>query len=297
MITEFDLSADSIAQTARNLELFIQQDPGGRGLARWALNGTLFPATLSLAGGDHIIIATGFYILAAGAIETDGPLGAIILADALKKMGKDVTIITDSHAYDVMMAGINEIDPEIELIVFDVGVKIEFNSIIKKNTTHFIALERPGVAADGFHHNFRGAIISDYVAAIDDIFLKCASYGIITVGIGDGGNELGMGNVRRDVETYIAPYRDYSCQIVSDYCVCAGVSNWAGYAVAGLLALLAKRHLMPSFDAFDAMFDKIVGAGAVDGVSGVQETTVDGLLRKWEDRIYSSMHALSSNFS
>lgn len=297
MITEFNLDASLISQTARNLEILIQQDPGGRGLAKWGINNTLFPTALSLAGGDHIILATGFYILSAGAIETDGPLGAIILADTLIKMGKAVTLITDSHAFKIMKKGIDEVNPDIELLCFDVGMNIDFKEIIRENTTHFIALERPGIAADGLHHNFRGLVISDYVASIDEVFMKASSLGIVTVGIGDGGNELGMGGVSKKVDSCISPSRDYSCKIKADYCVCAGVSNWAGYAIAGMLAKLESKHYLVDFEKFSSLFELIVKEGAVDGVSGKQEMTVDGLERVWEDTIYKLILELSKSQS
>jgi hypothetical protein len=296
MSIRFDLIRNgSLAALARSVELFIQQDPGGRGLARWAITGNLFPAAISLAGGRHVIITTGFYILSAGAIETDGPPGTVILANALSRMGKDVTIVSDSHAAEIMKAGLRSVECDAELITYETGERPDTRTLIRSGTTHCVALERPGVAADGFHHNFRGAVISDYLARLDDVFLKCASYGIVTVGVGDGGNELGMGNVSHIVDAHISPHTAYSCRIGSDFCICSGVSNWGGYALAALLSRLKRKRLMPDLANFRHLVEEIVRAGAVDGVSGRQEPTVDALPRDWEDGVYSAMYSLTQD--
>lgn len=294
MNIKFNNNQGSIAQYARSLELLIQQDPGARGLGKWAMSGGLYPAAVSLSGGRHILIITGFYILDAGTIETDGPPGVIVLADALVKAGKEVTILTDNYAEDIMRAGMESIGCEAELTTFAVGEKIDPESIIKNDTTHCVALERPGLATDEAHHNFRGINISDYVAPFDDVFLKCTSKGILTVGIGDGGNELGMGNVSEAVDKYVAPHRPLSCKISSDYCICAGVSNWAGYALTGLIALLNGKNLMPDFNSLSLLIDAIVKAGAVDGVTCKQEATVDNLPRIWEDDIYKQIYEIAN---
>jgi hypothetical protein len=293
MNTGFSFRHDSLAQLAKSIELFIQQDPGGRGLSKWAIAGNLFPAAVSLAGGRHILITTGFYILAAGVIETDGPPGTIILADALCKAGKRVTILTDKHAEGIMRSGLDSISCKAELLAYAKNEQITYNTLLKTDTTHCVALERPGLAADGLHHNFRGLIISDHVTPLDNVFIKCASCGIVTIGIGDGGNELGMGNVSQDVDMYFAPHMAYSCKIRSDFCICAGVSNWAGYALASLVSVLLGKNLMADFASFSNIMDTIVKAGAVDGVTGRPEPTVDGLPRVWEDGIYNQLYQIS----
>jgi hypothetical protein len=71
------------------------------------------------------------------------------------------------------------------------------------------------------------------------------------------------------------------------------VSNWAGYALTGLIALLCGKNLMPDFASLTSIIDSIVKAGAVDGVTCKQETTVDNLPRTWEDGIYKQIYAIA----
>ncbi len=281
---------------AMKIEQAIQQDPGGRGLEFWAPKGDISPAVESLKNGNHILIITGFYILSAEAIETDGPLGSIMLADALIKAGKKVTLIFDDHSEEIMKKGIDSIDSMIEYVVAPVGGDFDPNSLITPETTHFIALERPGRASDGAYYNFRGNDISKFHMTFDDFFIECGNKNITTIGIGDGGNELGMGRVSNAVDEFVSFDRPYSCQTTAMYLICSGVSNWAGYGMAALLSAMVGENLMQSPEKLEMMLDAIVYAGAVDGVSGKQEATVDGLEASWEYGIYNDMFNIASLF-
>ena len=101
--------------------------------------------------------------------------------------------------------------------------------------------------------------------------------GIMTIGIGDGGNELGMGNVSANIDKYITPDRPFACITKADLCICAGVSNWAGYGIAAMLSRLSGKNLMPEPLVVEKLIETIVQSGSVDGVTGKNEPTVDGL--------------------
>lgn len=279
---------------AARIEETIQQDPGGRGIAHWASRGEISPAVESLKEGNHILIATGFYILSAGAIETDGPLGAIMLADALEKTGKKVTLIFDDHSEDIMKKGMDTIENRIDYAVVPASGTFDPNSLVTPDTTHFVALERPGRAADGAYYNFKGHDISDFHMILDDFFIECGNKNITTIGIGDGGNELGMGRVSSAVDDFVSFDRPFSCQTEAMYSICSGVSNWAGYGMAALLSAMTGENLMQPPEKLKEMLDAIVYAGAVDGVSGRQEATVDGLEVSWEYGVYNDMFHLAS---
>jgi hypothetical protein len=293
MNTGYDTAG--LKKTAHALEKIILQDPGRRGLDKWGISGGLFTAAESLMKGRGILLATGFYIVSAGVIETDGPPGSAVLALALEKMGKGVIILTDDHADKIMKTSLKSIGSMAEVRSFKCGEAPDIDNILGEEITHFIALERPGRSADGFHYNFRGIKITDYVAPFDEAYIEAGKRDITRIAIGDGGNELGMGNVSRSVDTYVVPGRAFSCSISSDICICAGVSNWAGYALAALLSGMRGENLMAPIEDFDAMLEAIVKEGAVDGVSGIKETTVDGLDRLWEKKIYMEMFKTASD--
>lgn len=286
----------SFAKAAWEIHNIIQQDPGHRGLATWAIGGQLLPAAMSLSSAGHCLICTGFFVPTAGAIETDGPPGTIVLAQALLTLGRPVTILMDRHAEEIVRAGLDAVGCTAELLTFSQDDRIDYADVVTLNTTHFIAVERPGPAADGFHHNLKGEIISQYLAPLDRLFAASVGGASVTIGIGDGGNELGMGNVAPAVDSLCSPGRPYACVIPSDFCICAGVSNWGAYGVAALLSVLCRKNLLVTPDTLTHILSEIVRAGAVDGITARQEATVDNLPKWWEDQIYLALYSIAEKY-
>jgi D-glutamate cyclase len=70
---------------------------------------SLAGATLSLAHkGSKVAIVTGFYIPGGNppATETDGPPGALVLAEGLKALGMEVFLVTDQYTLSTLKAGL-----------------------------------------------------------------------------------------------------------------------------------------------------------------------------------------------
>ena len=63
---------------------------------------------------------------------------------------------------------------------------------------------------------------------------------IATIGIGDGGNEIGMGKVRQRVIDYIENGPIIASNVSTDQLITAGVSNWGGSALAAALFILSQ---------------------------------------------------------
>lgn len=63
---------------------------------------------------------------------------------------------------------------------------------------------------------------------------------ITTVGIGDGGNEIGMGKVHQQVIKHIQNGRNIASTVATDHLVTAGVSNWGGSALVAALRVLNR---------------------------------------------------------
>ena len=68
---------------------------------------------------------------------------------------------------------------------------------------------------------------------------------IIFIGIGDGGNELGMGKVLDRIVKDVPHGETIACVTAADYLITAGVSNWGGYALAVALYLI---RMCPDFN-------------------------------------------------
>src|SRR5438046_7667533 len=102
--------------------------------------------------------------------------------------------------------------------------------------------------------------------------------------IGDGGNEIGMGSLPREL---IAQHVDHgetiACVTTAQHLIVAGVSNWGAYALIGALAALCEDWrgillacLEENLDG--AVIEAMVEHGpAVDGVSLQRAPTVDNL--------------------
>ena len=105
--------------------------------------------------------------------------------------------------------------------------------------------------------------------------------GIVTIGIGDGGNEIGMGKIPWAVIRRNIPNGGLvACRVPTDHLIVCGVSNWGAYGLAAGVRLL--RRAPAETDLFDldkeeALLEMMVEKGPlVDGVSGQPTVSVDG---------------------
>ncbi len=135
-------------------------------------------------------------------------------------------------------------------------------------------------------HDMRGRSINGLTAKTHRLFEWIAEkhLPITTIGIGDGGNEIGMGRFAWELLVEASGgglAGRIACRIATDFTLLCGVSNWAAYALAlAVCRLRGQGNLGRDWTAADqrelieAMVQK---AGAVDGLTLRREATVDGL--------------------
>ena len=144
-------------------------------------------------------------------------------------------------------------------------------------------------------HNMRGLPLDEYTAPLHRLFeLAETTQKLTTIGIGDGGNEIGMGAIRwnelrhrlSDPTTAHIP-----CRISTDWTIVTGVSNWGGMALAAAILLLRhQQQLMAPWTSRQQLhlLERLVKDGpAVDGITRLPQPTVDGLpfltyIQPWE---------------
>jgi hypothetical protein len=135
-------------------------------------------------------------------------------------------------------------------------------------------------------HNMRGQSINAHTARAHRLFETIAErhLPVTTIGIGDGGNEIGMGSFDWEtlVEALDSPVAGrIACRIAADFSLIAGVSNWGAYALALAVARLrGATELGRDWNSAGqrALIEHIVnGTSAVDGLTRRREATVDGL--------------------
>ena len=182
-----------------------------------------------------------------------------------------------------------------------------------RRLTHLIAIERPGpshtlesLAAqprEGLPpserfveevpsqlwnrcHNMRGVPVDAHTAKAHRLFeiVREQRLPTVTIGLADGGNEIGMGKFPWEVLRAAisqGPGGKIACRIATDYTLVAGVSNWAAYALtAGLCCLRGRRELLATWNAAsqrDLIEYLVRNSPVVDGVTKRREPTVDGL--------------------
>ncbi|XP_036954441.1 D-glutamate cyclase, mitochondrial isoform X1 [Acanthopagrus latus] len=255
----YSLVSHRAMEKIRQLETIIGEDPGQRGIRALFVQDELLRSCLSLSHAASVAITTGFptHYQHSPPDETDGPPGAIAMATMLLSLGKQVTMVTDKRGLDMNRAIIDEavrtgvLKSAVPLVTFEDGgpdsalhFLCHHGDRSKPRYDHLVAIERSGRAGDGNYYNMRGINIKHLVDPIDDLFIAAQEIpGISTTGIGDGGNELGMGKLKEKVSTLMPKGSLIACDVPADFAITAGVSNWGGYAVACGLHLL---HTCPS---------------------------------------------------
>ena len=264
-------------------------DAGGRGLHGPMPD--LAGLGRSLLNAERVLILTGFPVLSsregAPVGETDGPPGAAELAAALGQIGCSVFVATDKVSLSLVTAALGAAAPAAKPVLIPNTGTADFTAGILQmlRPSHLIALERPGKGADGHFHSMRGKIIDQGVADTDGFLALAREQGITTVGIGDGGNELGMGALREQVAASVPYGAEIAARLPADYTLTSGVSNWWGAGLAALLSYKTGEDLLLNPEKGQELLRAVVEAGGVDGCTGMRAMTVDGLpLQVHQDR-------------
>jgi hypothetical protein len=133
-------------------------------------------------------------------------------------------------------------------------------------------------------HTMRGRDITTTMSPAHRLFEVAAKLEspLVSIGIGDGGNEIGMGKIPwHIIHRNISLGGMVACRVPTDYLIVCGVSNWGAYGLAAGMRLL--RGAAPDPQLFDPHREKelleiIVERGPlVDGVTGLPTVSVDGL--------------------
>ena len=250
----------------------VASDAGGRGVPLLSRVHHWKKALSLCVGAKKIVIVTGFFIAGVEAPETDGPLGSVILGRALMRLGREVLLMTDSRNFSVLSACSKAVDGP-ATVVSDSGEE-EFCRLGEPDLLIF--LERPGRALDGHYYNMNGVDITSVVTPLDSLALAAVEGGRTVLGIGDGGNEVGMGFLYDDLVSLLPGYTSFLSCVPSTVCLTVDVSNWGGYALAALLSVHFDQWLGVDSEEEERMLETVARCGAVDGVLGRAALSVDG---------------------
>jgi hypothetical protein len=272
------------------------------------------------AASPGLGIITGFYIPGANppAGETDGPLGALFLARALTPLGIRVVIGTDPFCALALQAGLEAcgLRDTVPLLTLahaddpDLYTYAECFDPGGRRLTHWVALERAGpshtpatvqsqrgATSQTIHrfvrevppehhdrcHNMRGGDLTAFMRPAHLLFEGAKDWDkdITTIGIGDGGNEIGMGKIAWETIRRNIPNGGLiACRVPCDHLIVCGVSNWGAYGLAAGICLLRGEGPPGLFDVErerELLQIMIERGPLVDGVTGTPTLSVDGL--------------------
>ena len=244
-------------------------------------------AGLVLEHPGKAVIVTGFYILGAGITETDGPPGAIVIGDALQSVGYEVVYVTDRYTAPVMTEVLGPEGRVIDFPIVDAEASERFAKqvLADEDPSVLISIERCGLTEEGRARNMHGREITEYNAKVDYLFSEHP----VSVGIGDGGNEIGMGNLASIIPSVPSLVR-LPCVTSVTKLVISSVSNWGGYGLVAAMSVLNGENLLLSVEAEQDLLKRTVDAGAVDGMSKKQEYKVDGFTMEENSEVVAELH-------
>lgn len=309
----------------QQINRLIRRDPAHRGLIRSEsehpplLPDDLHTAARSLAESARCVgIVTGFFVPDADtpAPESDGPLGALLLAQALEAVGVQTWLLSDEHCTPALefLARIDGF-PVNQVLALrtssdDWATKF-WQSAPGSQLTHLLAVERVGpshtpeslhrqirsgpvpladferlvpVESQNHNLNMRGFIIDAQTAPLHRLFETAAEFRpqLQSIGIGDGGNEIGMGRIPWEELARRNPgFPQIPCRIAADHTILAGTSNWGAAALAAATLLLknqARQLARYTADHQEQLhFEAVQERRLIDGITRQPALTVDGL--------------------
>jgi len=240
--------------------------------------------------GDRVLIATGFTIARVQRGETDGPLGAAVIAEHLQESGVEVVMVTDPPNEEILRSVCDAVSLRgytlLSLPLDEAAVRLESRRVMEEfKPSAAIAIERPGWNSKRIYHSMSGMNISHACSPLDILFQEASDRGVMTIGIGDGGNEIGMGGVRETVERFVPNGRVCKCPCGSGiaavtettHLVVGSISNLAGYALSASYAILKNIDYLHTGEDERRMIEAAHAAGAVDGFSATPSLAVDAV--------------------
>ena len=242
-------------------------------------------------------IASGFPIIPHIKPETDGPIGAVILARALENFGIRTIFITDNISLDLH-----------KILATEVGIKPDFicvpinhseakelchSVLLKYKPSFMVAVERPGINHEGIYCNMRGDDISSYVGKIDYMFNEAFKAGIPTIGVGDGGNEIGMGNIYQSITKILPLGSLIASKTKTSSLVVSAVSNWGVYGIVSALSILTGFQLMHEASLEKHLIETCIKSGALDGITKKSSYAVDGIPSDFHEHIVEILNYLA----
>lgn len=324
-MSSFMRSKEKLIEIFDRIDHLVNLDIPGRGvihlLYQWARSKVEYSLIMlasqrldeTITNGDIVFIATGWPDrpeITPDIAETDGPPGAASLARAINRAYHAIPIVfiednlVQGMTTVVNAAGLKVLSPSqaVETPAYhapinsasvlsfpiekDLAIQKAVDLIKKYKPKAVITVEKGGMNKKEVIHTSRGVDSSKCMAKIDYLVQEAIKNSITTIGIGDGGNEIGMGCIQEEIRKNLTFGDKCKCpcqagiapSTKTDFLITAAISNWGAYGLAAGIALLKNDiDIFHNSEIERRVLQKAADAGFIDGINGYTEPGADGL--------------------
>jgi hypothetical protein len=250
-----------------------------------------------------VIICAGFFDPPSMIDEADGPLGAALLARslcvALDATPVLVTEVANMGRTTQLLQALG-----LEVLDFELARTTPFKASVmplpidprraeqvmeeifdQTDPAAVVTIEKPSPNVKGYYHTGIGLNVTDVVGKVNYLVDAARARGVVSIGIGDGGNEVGMGRILAACQEILPTGTKCGCPCGSgiaaatetDILVVGAVANWASYGVeACLAAALQMPEAIHSLEEERRATLAASQAGLIDPTTGLANGWVDG---------------------
>lgn len=270
-----------INEKISQIENIIFKDPGNRGISSLFQPNSLLKSSeliLKTPKSKKSFILTGFCCLSSSC-ETDGPLGSSLVNTILNKLGFNTCLLTDPFSEKVVKASSKN-----DRVVIENSYEKFLENHNENDISFIVSCERPGRSLKNKdYRTMKAKNISHQNSNLDLLFPgenEKKSY--LTIGIGDGGNECGTGNIYKEVQKNVNYGEEICTDRFCDVLIINEVSNWGALGLSASLVILNgekehKEFFIEECNYQREILQKMIDAGSYDGVSGKGELSIDGM--------------------
>ena len=254
-----------------------------------------------------VIITTGFVVPPWIEAETDGPVGAMSLARSLS-LGFDLTPILVTEPSSVAKLSVLGQQAGFRVAGYEKATKVPRRMVVEGFTLDYqrakkesedllrrvspgaiISVEKASPNRKKVFHSGIGVDVSSLSSKVDALIDSAREIGIPTIGIGDAGNEIGMGVIEDSVRDILPTGKDCGCPchsgvasaVPTDSLIVTGTSNWGCSAIEAMLSYhFQSPELLHDGAMEEFLIRAAASAGFIDPASGFAEAGVDAIPAK-----------------
>jgi hypothetical protein len=266
-----------------------------------------------------VIISTGFVLPPFFPLgETDGPPGAVALAHAMVRgIGARVIFLSEKEVIGALQAaciaaGLSVYEQKDfgtipgAILIRDFPCTVEEaihegkRILDEWKPSAIITVEKMGRNLKDIYHSARGTDMSPLVAKVDYLVEAAQKQKVLTIGIGDLGNEIGLGAVADVARKAMGPgIEKCKCgcgggivtKVATDFPIMATMSNWGSYGLVACMAgILEKPSLLHTPEVERRMIEACVRVGARDGSTVFPALSSDGVSLEANQAVVQLLH-------